>query len=110
MTIEDGIFHMLKPGTPKFVDRVDEITFSGREAVRRGQTVLYITNVGAFQLTARGMELIMVVPGVDIERDILAVSPMAIVVPDGPIPVVDRSVMTGEGFALRWDARQAECV
>ena len=110
MTIEDGVFHMVKPGTPKLVDGFDEITFSGGEAVRRGQTVLYITNVGAFQLTARGMELIMVVPGVDIERDILAVSPMSILVPDGPIPVVDRSVMTGEGFALAWDARQAECV
>lgn len=111
MAIEDGMLRIVKPGTPKFVERVDEITFSGQQAVKRGQTVLYITNVGAFQLTEEGMKLIMIVPGVDVERDILGVSPMRIVVPDdGTIPVVDASIMTGEGFKLAWDTRQAELV
>lgn len=111
MAIEADELHIAKPGTPKFVDAVDEITFSGAEALKRGQTVLYVTNVGAFQLTPQGMELIMVIPGVDIQRDILDVSPMRIIVPDhAPIPVVDSSVMTGEGFALVWGSRSTEFV
>ena len=111
MAIEGDELHIAKAGTPKFVDEVDEITFSGQEAVKRGQTVLYITNVGAFRLTPRGMELIVVVPGVDVQRDILDVSPMRIVLPEGePIPMVDASIMTGEGFSLVWGARDAELV
>jgi propionate CoA-transferase len=104
MTIEDGSLRITKPGAPKFIHRVDEITFSGKEALARGQKVFYITNVGAFQLTTRGMELIITVPGVDIECDILDASPMRIVLPKtGIVPVADRSIMTGEGFTLRWN-------
>jgi hypothetical protein len=40
-------------------------------------------------------------PGVDIQKDILAVSPMRIVLPpSGAVPVADASVVTGTGFRL----------
>jgi acyl CoA:acetate/3-ketoacid CoA transferase len=49
------------------------------------------------------MTLIQVMPGIDIQRDILAVSPMKIVLPEGDrVPVVTRDIVTGEGFRLRW--------
>jgi propionate CoA-transferase len=72
-TIEDGRLHVVDNGTgKKFVRRVQQITFSSRNARRRGQVVYYITERAVFRLTARGLELIEIAPGVDLERDILA--------------------------------------
>ena len=90
---------VLDPGKPKFVDKVEEITFNGQEALKHGKNVFYVTQVGAFRLTNRGMELIYVMPGVDIQKDILDVSPMKIVLPENGQPeVVGRDIVTGEGF------------
>jgi propionate CoA-transferase len=101
MSIDGGGLTFLKKGTPKFVDKVDEITFCGPEAVKAGKKVFYVTNVGVFGLTKRGMELIRVMPGVDIQKDIVEASPMKIVLPEsGVVPVVPDDVVTGKGFKL----------
>ncbi|NLO34555.1 MAG: hypothetical protein GX117_14590 [Candidatus Hydrogenedentes bacterium] len=90
---------VIDPGKPKFVDKVDEITFNGQEALKHGKEVFYVTYVGAFKLTKRGMELMYVMPGVDIQKDILDASPMKIVLPESGTPlVVGRDIITGEGF------------
>ena len=94
-----------KPGTPKFVDRVDEITFNGEWGLNAGKRVFYVTNVGTFRLTERGMELTNIVPGIDLKKDILDASPMRVVLPEsGDVPVVDRAIVTGEGFRLALQA------
>lgn len=99
--VENGRMLVRKPGTPKFVDRVDEVTFSGPEALKRGKRVFYISQVGAFQLTPEGMMLVRVMPGVDVQRDILDASPMRIVLPpSGEVPVADAAVVSGKGFQL----------
>ncbi len=59
-------------GERKFVREVEQRTFSGREAHRRGQPVLYVTERCVFRLHARGLELIEVAPGIDLQRDVLA--------------------------------------
>jgi propionate CoA-transferase len=72
-TIEEGRLHLVDSGTgKKFVRRVQQITFSSRNACRREQAVYYITERAVFRLTASGLELIEIAPGVDLERDILA--------------------------------------
>ena len=99
--IEGGRIKIVKPGKPKFVDKVSEITFSGKQALKTGKKVFYVTTVGVFQLTERGVELIRVMPGIDIQKDILAGSPMKIVLPpSGDVPVVDAGVVTGAGFRV----------
>jgi propionate CoA-transferase len=74
--ISDGKIRVLEEGKiPKFVDRVGQITFSGRYAAESDQEVLYITERCVFKLTDAGLELIEIAPGIDLERDILAKMP-----------------------------------
>ncbi len=105
MAIVNGRLVIEKPGPHKFVQSVSEITMSGQQALKKGKTVLYITNVGVFKLTPKGMMLIEVMPGVDIGKDIMTDCPMRVVLPeDGNVAVTDPSVVTGEGFHLAWHA------
>jgi propionate CoA-transferase len=105
MRIVDGKLKIVKPGAPKFVPQVDEITCSGAQALKLGKKVYYCTNVGIFKLTRRGMELIEVMPGVDIQKDIVAQCPMRFVLPEsGKVPEVPRNIVTGEGFKLSWQS------
>ena len=56
----------------KLVKAVEQITYSGSYAAKRGQRALYITERAVFQLTAGGVALVETAPGVDVDRDILA--------------------------------------
>ena len=56
---------------PKFVNQVREVTFAGALAAAVGKPVTYITERAVFQLTAAGLELIEIAPGVDLQKDIL---------------------------------------
>ena len=70
--VEEGQLKIYQDGdTIKFVDEVEQITFSGQYAVQSGQRVLYITERAVFELTENGLTLIEVAPGVDIQKDII---------------------------------------
>ena len=69
----DGRLRIVQEGRArKFCATVEQITFSGRRAAALGQPVLYVTERCVFELTAQGLRLAEVAPGIDIERDILA--------------------------------------
>ncbi|MGH6624382.1 MAG: acyl CoA:acetate/3-ketoacid CoA transferase [Burkholderiaceae bacterium] len=73
VAIEDSALRIVREGRcRKFVRKVEQITFNGTYAAEQGQPVLYVTERCVFKRSARGMELIEVAPGIDIERDILA--------------------------------------
>jgi propionate CoA-transferase len=99
--VADGKLHLSQTGRPKFVDRVDEVTFSGRRGLADGKQVYYVTNVGIFRLTPGGLEMICKMPGVEIGRDILANTSARLVIP-ADVPSVDKTIVTGEGFRLDW--------
>jgi propionate CoA-transferase len=73
VAIENGRLRIVREGRErKFVRHVGQITFNGREAARRAQPVLYVTERCVLRGTPQGIELIEVAPGIEIERDILA--------------------------------------
>ncbi|MFO7557655.1 MAG: hypothetical protein R6X10_02405 [Desulfobacterales bacterium] len=104
MDIVDGCLRILKAGAHKFVDKVDEITMSGKQALKKGKTVLYVTNIGVFRLTEKGMTLIEVMPGIDIQKDIMDACPMRVSLPE-KVPVTPAEIVTGKGFRLSWGAQ-----
>jgi propionate CoA-transferase len=68
---ENGI-RVVHPGKfRKFVDRVQQVSFSGHYAMERGQQVVYVTERAVFELTPEGMLLKEIAPGIDLQRDIL---------------------------------------
>ncbi|MDW7739310.1 MAG: CoA-transferase [Bacillota bacterium] len=56
----------------KFVDKVDQITYSGGYARKIKQPALYVTERAVFSLEQEGLTLIEIAPGVDLEKDVLA--------------------------------------
>src|SRR5918995_838150 len=69
----DGSLRIAREGrSRKFVTAVEEVTFNGGLAAATGQRVLYITERCVFQLMQAGLALVEVAPGIDPERDILA--------------------------------------
>ncbi len=99
--LRDSTLQIARPGPHKFVKQVSHVTFSAREALRMGKSVFYVTNVGVFALTPKGLELRQVMPGIDIERDILQACPATIHLPEnGQVPIVENAVLSGRGFAL----------
>ena len=70
--IQDGILSIQKEGTiKKFVNQVEQITFSTQSAIAKKQNVLYITERAVFRLVETGLELIEIAPNIDLEKDIL---------------------------------------
>ncbi|MFW6059502.1 MAG: acyl CoA:acetate/3-ketoacid CoA transferase [Phycisphaeraceae bacterium] len=57
---------------PKFINEVEQLTFSAKRSRQVGQTVRYVTERAVFELTEQGLQLIEIAPGIDLEKDILA--------------------------------------
>lgn len=81
VAVSDQGISVVKEGSiPKLVRDVEQVTFSGRLAVTKGQDVLYVTERGVFRLTENGPMLVEVAPGVNVEKDILALAGFPIAV------------------------------
>lgn len=78
-----GKLHIKQDGKfRKFVPQVEQVTFSGAEAVKRGQRVLYVTERAVFELATEGMRVIEVAPGVDLQKDVLDLIPFDVICDD----------------------------
>jgi propionate CoA-transferase len=55
----------------KFVGELEQVSYSGPFAQERGQEALYITERAVFKRSAKGLELIEVAPGINIQKHVL---------------------------------------
>ena len=103
--VQGGRLRVLREGTThKFVKEVEHRTFSGREARRRGQRVLYVTERCVFQLNGaaphEGLELIEIAPGMELERDVLAHMDFMPTI-SAQLQLMDAALFADEAMGLR---------
>lgn len=73
MEIKDGKLDITSDGkASKFVEKVEQITFSGEYANDTKKDVLYVTERAVFKLTPQGVELIEIAPGIDLDKHVLS--------------------------------------
>jgi acyl CoA:acetate/3-ketoacid CoA transferase len=81
LSIADGKLVVDKEGkVAKIVEKVDQVSFSGRRARAQGQDITYVTERCVMRLADDGLVLTEVAPGIDIHRDILeqAAAPISV--------------------------------
>ena len=101
IAVAEGRLRILQEGgARKFGAQVEHRTFSGEYAAKRSRQVLYVTERCVMRLTERGMELLEIAPGMDLERDILAQMDFVPVI-DSPPRLMDARIFRSEPMGLR---------
>lgn len=101
-TVVDGKLHITKQGDgKKFVERVEQITFSGAFAARKNFPVLFITERGVFRLENQQLILVEIAPGVELEQDIIGMMDFK------PIVSPDLRLMDSSLFESKWGRLEA---
>jgi acyl CoA:acetate/3-ketoacid CoA transferase len=67
----------------RFVRNVEQITFNARLGLASGKRVSVLTDRGVFGVTPDGLELQRIVPGIDLQRDVLDQIPFPVKVAPG---------------------------
>ncbi|HHX73553.1 MAG TPA: acyl CoA:acetate/3-ketoacid CoA transferase [Firmicutes bacterium] len=71
--VKDGKLTIVREGKfKKFVDHVDQISYSGKYARQVEQPAVYVTERAVFTLEKEGLTLTEIAPGIDLEKDVLA--------------------------------------
>ena len=102
LKLKNGRLTVRKKGIPKFVEQLMEVTFPAKEALKQGKEVHYVTDLGVFRLTEKGLLLTEVMPGIDIQKDIIQNAKAKIHVAD-QVETIKSEFVTGENFNLKND-------
>jgi propionate CoA-transferase len=84
----------------KLVAAVEHVTFSGEMARRRGQQISYITERCIIDLMDDGLTVREIAPGVDLERDVLALADFKLRV-DPTVKLMDARIFTDAPMGLK---------
>src|SRR5436190_17709394 len=104
--IEEGRVRIVHEGTErKFVDRVEHLTFSAEQALRKNRPVLYVTERCVFRLRPEGLELVEIAPGVDLQSDILSKMSFTPLLSGAP-RLMDERIFRAGPMGLREDLLQ----
>ncbi len=92
--IGSGQITILQQGAvKKLVAKVEQITYSGKQALKLGHQALFVTERAVFKLTDEGVVLSEVAPGIDIKTDILEQMGFEPLIPSPPL-VMDSALFS----------------
>jgi acyl CoA:acetate/3-ketoacid CoA transferase len=99
--VGDGRLTILQEGkSRKLVEDVEQITFSGAMARRRGQRISYITERCVIDLMPEGLSVREVAPGIDLQRDVLDLAEFPLRVADNLKPM-DAALFRDQPLGLK---------
>ena len=100
LAVADGRLVIEKEGKlKKLVSEVEHVTFSGRRAIEQGQDITYVTERCVMKLTAKGIVLTEIAPGVDLQTHIVDQSEFPLIVSDD-LKVMDKALFTDAPLGL----------
>lgn len=71
--VENGALRIAREGAEcKVVDQVEQITLNGNVALGKKQQLTYITERCVFTYSEKGLSVVEIAPGIDLQKDILA--------------------------------------
>ncbi len=72
IAVEDGKVVIRAEGrVAKFVEKVEQVTFSARMAIENGHEIIYVTERCVLELRPEGLVLTEIAPGLDLQTDVL---------------------------------------
>ncbi|RRD94688.1 propionate CoA-transferase [Clostridiales bacterium COT073_COT-073] len=101
VAVQDGKMQIIHEGQKiKFKKSVEQITFSSTYSNHIKQTVLFVTERCVFTLTANGLMLTEVAPGIDVEKNILPYMEFKPLIAD-PLKVMDPRLFMNVNIGLK---------
>lgn len=84
----------------KIVNKVQQISFNGDLALYKKQNILYVTERAVFKLTKKGLEIIEIAPGIDLEKNILSLINFPISISEN-LRIMDKTIFNNANIGLR---------
>ncbi|MFQ0813665.1 CoA-transferase [Brucella anthropi] len=100
LSVADGKLVIEKEGKlKKLVNAVEHVTFSGPRGVEQGQDITYVTERAVMKLTAEGIVLTEIAPGIDLQAHILDQAEFPLIVSDR-LKTMDKALFREEPIGL----------
>ncbi len=101
VSIDQGNLKIVTEGkNKKFIQEVEQITFSAAQAVNTGRPVLYVTERCVFKLTGEGLQLVEVAPGINVQKDIIDQMAFKPIIPDN-VKLMDSRIFKSGIMGIR---------
>lgn len=99
LSIADGKVSIDREGKiAKIVEKLEQVSFSGKRAIAQGQEVMYVTERCVMKLTPDGLMVTEIAPGIDLQTQILDQAEIPLLVaPD--LRVMDAALFRPDGKA-----------
>lgn len=97
---EKGVTIVQEGRFKKLVPQVQQISYNGVLAVERGQHMWYVTERCVFELTEKGMMLVEIAKGVDLQKDILDQMDFVPLIAE-TLKITDPAIYSEGAFGLR---------
>ncbi|MGI6206412.1 MAG: malonate decarboxylase subunit alpha [Anaerovoracaceae bacterium] len=99
--IKDGKLNILQEGQyKKFIEKCAKVSFNGQQFFKNHESYLIITERAVIRVKKEGMILEEIAPGVDLQTQVLDMSDIDFIIPEGGPKLMDAGIFTEDGFTI----------